>query len=674
MLEFPTSVNFPEHTAQESHSIQRGVVATQGENNPKQSEHVARETVLPNATSQESSLPRRSDTTQQIDISGRGDAILEFSISLGAMHDDAWPRDTPAPCKASFRVSSHILSETSRVFAQLFSGRGRETTARGAFPRPRPGAARDGTRVNVYRMSPLLPGEIRPLQILLYAAHMHSDKVPREIGFEQFVAIAKLCLRFQCTAPLELVVEMCWLQEWVHKGVEAMPDGFLLISYAFGSRGLFTRMTKSAILNIVDEADLEARPWPPEVKEKIWAVRQAKMEQIYACCVGTVQEYLRPPKQYIPAGNVTDGRRKSIFEMDEDEPEGRVLSTSPAPTVSQSLFPYLSSAASTPPAADPSFPTSTPRCPKGRHDCDAANLGYFMMVMAELQLLPIILNPGALAQAPGSPIGTTARALPARSLSQLVKVLQRIPSPPNAIHKGGVCDPMQAFRNAVIDIYNSLSGITLYDVTGKHGYALSRRHETTPQRLGGMQSALSISGGTRIPDVIVGDMTSAVGVPEGVALGILRALDTPRDVRAVAMASRCFYETYKRHEGSLAGRRAGEKAQDKQQAPARAACPSPSFEVLTEEEARRIIWPDSPVHSPVPSPQREENGEGSSSTPSEPPPLYIGGGAEPEGAREKFRAEDALFTEEKVLSVVETKQLTVEHDAYLGMHRDKVVA
>lgn len=509
-------------------------------------------------------------------------------------------------------------------------------------------------------MSPLLAGEIWPLQILLYAAHMHSDKVPREIDFDDFVAIAKLCLRFQCTAPLELVVEMCWLQKWVHKGVEAMPDGLLLISYAFGSRGLFSRMTKSAILNIIDEADLEARPWPPEVKEKIWAVRQAKMEQIYACCVGAVQECLRPPRESVLGSNVTQGRPKSIFETEDDQRE--VLCTSstpPAQSVSQSLFSSQSSAsASTTPAADPSFLTSIPRCPKGSHDCDAANLGYFMIVLSELQLLPILLNPGALAQSPGSPMSTAAGSVPRRSLAQLVKILQRIPSPPNAVHRGGVCDPMPAFRNAVMDIYNSLSGITLYDVTGKHGYALSKKYEKTPQKLGDLQSAVTIHEGT----LDVGESDNpGVEIPERVALGILRALDTLRDVVATAMTSRRFYDTYKRNEASLT-ERFGKKPQDKQ-----APYPSPTLEVLTEEEARRIIWPDSPVPPSGPLPRGESSGCSASS---EPPALDIGE-PEPEGAREKFRAEDALFTEGKVLSVIETKQLTVEHDVYLGMHRGK---
>ena len=185
----------------------------------------------------EPEIPRPGDTTvQEFDISARGDAILEFPVALGGLPDDDWPRDAPAPRKASFRVSSHFLAETSPVFAQLFSARIQDRTPNGVSSRPRPGVARDGTRLIIYRMSPLLPGEIRPLQILLYAAHMHHDKIPRTIGFGHFVAVAKLCLRFQCTAPLELFVEMCWLPEWMHMGVEAMPEGLLLVSYAFGIR------------------------------------------------------------------------------------------------------------------------------------------------------------------------------------------------------------------------------------------------------------------------------------------------------------------------------------------------------------------------------------------------------------------------------------------------------
>ena len=125
--------------------------------------------------------------------------------------------------------------------------------------------------------------------------------------------------------------------------------------------------------------------------------------------------------------------------------------------------------------------------------------------------------------------------------------------------------------------------------------------------------------------------------------------------RALAMTSRRFYEAYKRLEGEQAGND-GVPCEGGKDADAWAV---PPLEVLTEEEARRIIWPDSPE---PPSREDEEGAE-------ELPPLDIGGG-EPEEAREKFLAADGLFTEGKVLSVVETKQLTVEHDVYLGMHRE----
>lgn len=93
--------------------------------------------------------------------------------------------------------------------------------------------------------------------------------------------------------------------------------------------------------------------------------------------------------------------------------------------------------------------------------------------------------------------------------------------------------------------------------------------------------------------------------------------------------------------------------------------PSPELEVMTEEEARRIIWPESPVETPPAYKETEED------VATEIPSLELGAAAS-EGSTEKFRVEDALFGEGKVLSVVETKQRTVEHDVYVGMLKDKV--
>ncbi|CAI4211089.1 unnamed protein product [Parascedosporium putredinis] len=497
---------------------------------------VADEATLRAPDRPDDSLPRQRapkaerPITERYDISTRGDTILEFPVIPGEGTPVAG--SLPRRRRASFRVSSHILSEVSPVFAQLFSktslgGRRRDEDFQGPYPRARGEFNMDGLQVKVYRMPPLNPREISPLEILLHAAHMHNAQVPRAIDFERFVTIAELCYRLQCTSPLEVFVEMRWLPDWVHMGTEAMPDGLLLISYVFGSRGLFTRMTKSAILNVVGEEELSDKPWPKELKDKLWAVRSAKMEQV--------------------------------------------------------------------------------------HECDAANLGYLMMVMSEMQLLPIIMNPAVLSHL-SEPGSGAALALPRRSLAQLVRMLQTIPGPPNPVHKG-VCDPIPAFRASVIDIYNSLSGLTLFDVTGKHGYVLSREYATTPQS-GFFRPPLSAEA----PSATL-PLVGAHSIPEGVMLGLLRQLSVVHDISALAMANKSFYATYKKYECTLRGGAPNHLATASATAAVHRATVSvdngtldgdddddsdlgpsvPLEQILTEEEARRILWPEAPPRSPPPS-------------------------------------------------------------------------
>ena len=598
--------------------------------------------------------------TQRYDISTRGDTILEFPIAPDDASNPTSSSNTHRR-KASFRVSSHILSEVSPVFAQLFGkvplgGRKRDEDFQGPYPRVKGHVNKDGQQISVYRMPPINAVEVRPLEILMHAAHMHNDQVPRTIDFQRFVTIADLCFRLQCTSPLEVVVEMRWLPDWVHMGGEAMPDGLLLISYVFGSRGLFTRMTKSAILNIVNEEELEGKHWPKELKEKIWAVRNAKMEQVYACCVSTVQEYLRPPTQPMISETPSNdpSRRASIFDV----PVSSTTTSSPGSWGSSS-----SQGGPGVPQFRPFRPflSSSPRCPKGSHECDGANLGYLMIVMSELQLLPLIMNPTALAHM-SDPRSKQGPMLPRRSLAELVRVMQNIPSPPNPVHKG-VCDPIPAFRAAVIDIYNSLSGLTLFDVTGKHGYVLSREYATEPQK-----GYLPVSVAEAPQPSRAG--SESRNVPERVVLGILRHLSVVRDISALAMANKTFYATYKKHESTLLNQLDNKKAENKK-ADNRNVTLGPSLpleDILTEEEARRIIWPDSPLPEPEPDVELSDiKGKN---------PIVVmapsnGRAPLPEGSREKFRAEDALFTEEKMLCVMDTKQLTIEHDNYVGMHKEQ---
>ncbi|KAJ4263572.1 hypothetical protein NW762_006392 [Fusarium torreyae] len=439
-------------------------------------------------------------TIKEFAISQRGDAILEFANNApGCNHNDPALR---------FRVSSYMLAETSPIFARMFAGHSSslhlyddEDISMQLPLSPTKYFCKDGSEAKLYRMPQVELNDMDCVEILLHAAHMHNEMVPREVSFEQFVAIAECCMRYKSTSPLELVVEHRWLPQWMHKGADDMPDGLLVISYAFGLRRLFSRMSKTTILNLVDEKELQAKPWPQKIKDKIWAVRCAKIAQIHECCVSAIREYLREPTH-------------DNLEQSEDLPPGSRASFS-----SDTL--------------PPTMLTSTPRCPKGSHWCDATNLGWLMLLYNEMNLLPHIMASDVLSHLP--------RSQPqARSLAQIVDALRRIPAPPTPVHRG-VCDPGPVFRSAVSDIFNSVLGLTLFDISGKsHGWGLSKHREREPQtqfNQGLNRMAASDPG-----------YSVATEFPEIIRLRVMCQLTELDDLHAAAMINRAYYETYKKHE------------------------------------------------------------------------------------------------------------------------------
>ncbi|KAF4122923.1 hypothetical protein GMORB2_7230, partial [Geosmithia morbida] len=446
---------------------------------------------------------------EETDIAPHGDSILEFA---NHQHDAG----TNEPV-LRFRVSSHTLAETSPIFARMFSSTNPEylyvhdddDVNVHLPPPPTRYTCRDGSEAKVYRMPQLELNHLRSFEILLYAAHMQTEKVPRDISFEQFVAISECSIRYKCTLPLERIVETEWLPHWMCNGADDMADGMVAISFAFGLRTLFSRMTKSAILNLVDEADLQRKPWPQAIKNKIWAVRCAKMAQVYMCCISAIQEYLP-----LPSRNPAD----EVQPIAPSDLRGNNRAINALVTPSIPL---------------PSTLSTTPRCPKGSHWCDAGNLGWMMLIYNELNLLSQVLRQNVLTHHPD-----TDRQ-PSRSLAQLVEALRRIPSPLSPIHRGGVCDPGPAFRLAINDIYNSVSGLTLHDVSGKsHGWALSKHLAAEPQDLGPERMAVNDRKHHGV----------ATEFPEHIRLQILGCIDDFNDLRSAAVINRVWYGTYKTHE------------------------------------------------------------------------------------------------------------------------------
>ncbi|TVY89765.1 hypothetical protein LAWI1_G004294 [Lachnellula willkommii] len=425
-------------------------------------------------------------TIREYVIAQNGDMILAFPHVL-----------EPHPV-LRFRVSSHLLAESSPIFSQMIlpqqAGNGFSLDLMNQLPpAPTKQICKDGMEVKVYRMPQIELNHNEALTILLHAAHMHNANVPREIEYPVFVSIAEVCLKYQCTSPLELQVEYQWLPQWVHKAADPNPDGFLLISYAFGIRRIFTRVTKTAILNARNDAEIQSKElWPQAIRDRIKAIRAAKLAQIRECCTSAIEDYFRPPVENI-------NRTASLGSL---------------------------------------VMTTEPRCPRGSHLCDATNLGWLMLVFNELRMLPNIMNNTGFHNIPPSP---------QRSLKELVDCLRLMPSAPQ-VH-GGVCDYAPAFRCAIDDIYNSISGFTLRDVTGRNGWALSKHAGSTEDRYDdNARDIVELEAPLPSPRKARWFRSSS---NESVSLQVLSQIDNIDDLSSAAIIDKTFYSAYKRNEASL---------------------------------------------------------------------------------------------------------------------------
>lgn len=415
-------------------------------------------------------------------IAKTGDTILEFANSASELYP-----------VLRFRVSSHLLAEASPLFAQIFSSQSGGNPPLDMIshlpPPPTQYICNDSMEVKVYRMPQTEPNKDESLTILLHAAHMHKPKVPHTIEFPVFVSIAEVCLRYRCTAPLEIYVEYIWFKQWEEKIADEKDDGLLLISYTFGMQGIFTRMSKSAILNAIDDEEIQSKEhWPQAVRDRIKHTRAAKIAQIRECCANAMQEYFPAPSE-----------------------------TAERPSGTGSLQ-----------------MTTIPRCPRGSHQCDATNLGWLMLVFNELRVLPTLVNT--------DDFPLLSRP-PKRSLKELIDCMRLMPSAPQ-VHSG-ICDNAPAFRSAINDISNSVAGLTLRDVSGRDGWALSKNAQIDDTF--GFGNMIELPGSLEPQE----DRLPTAMSNQDISLRILYHIDNLEDLNSAAMIDRTFYNAYKRNEAEL---------------------------------------------------------------------------------------------------------------------------
>jgi hypothetical protein len=260
---------------------------------------------------------------------------------------------------------------------------------------------------------------IGAMAIVLCAAHMRNDKVPRSISFRELVEVARVCQQYQCIDPVSLFVELLWLpqwQEWIgHPGY----GDFLLISYVFGHARIFETTSKWVIKQLRGGSDImEDKMLPKHVRERLQQIRAAILARILDCCRKTIRQYLPPPP--LPEPNRLDGVDRSASN------DGR--------TAGSSLESKL-------------------HCPKMNRQCDANNLGWLMLILNELGILESVMDPNLnLAQ------GDWYQG----SLGGLAAKLSVVPSAAK-VHDGD-CDFAPAFRSKICEIFNSIKGLDLSEV------------------------------------------------------------------------------------------------------------------------------------------------------------------------------------------------------------------
>jgi len=161
-----------------------------------------------------------------------------------------------------------------------------------------------------------------------------------------------------------------------------------------------------------------------------------------------------------------------------------------------------------------------------------------MLMFNELQLLQDIVGRSSFPDLPNTP---------RRSLKELVDCIRSVSSPPG-VHSG-VCDYAASFRSDTDDIYNSVTGLTLFDVSGKNGWALSKHAGSTEDRCDDVARD-RIEPESPLEYQYVHKSVVAMS-NEDISFRILSHLHDFDDLISAAMVDKTFYRAYKQDEAAL---------------------------------------------------------------------------------------------------------------------------
>ncbi|KAI9810605.1 MAG: hypothetical protein M1827_006167 [Pycnora praestabilis] len=376
---------------------------------------------------------------QEFSIAPFGDVILEFGSPRGLRQEESSTRTSPW---MQFRVSSQMLSVSSQLFGKALNPanypRESSVTADWGLPDSPPIWLATKSAFMVY-MPQQEWNDMNALTTLLHAAHLRNDAthVARKIKFREFVEIAKTCHTYQCTAPLDMVVECYWAPQWRDFVGQSGYEDWLYISYTFRINDIFEKTTKEVILSLQGATGLmDDTRLPKSVKDRIRAARLNKLSRLLKYCREEMYQYLP---------SLGSARRPSARRHARGLDVVRVDS-----------------------AGSFTFANST-HCEQGDHRCDAMNLGWLIKSFVEIGV-------------PIEPTNSyTHHFWQNSSLKFILSRLCGIPDPPS-VHKqsrsrslerqnrnsqpegDNECNYAPGFRQHMLGVYENIKGITIDDI------------------------------------------------------------------------------------------------------------------------------------------------------------------------------------------------------------------
>ncbi|KAI5840790.1 hypothetical protein DFP73DRAFT_557864 [Morchella snyderi] len=211
-----------------------------------------------------------------LEVCPTGDIIISLTPEAAApAKPPTDPKAAPAPASDAsttakptplrFRVSSSVLCAASPVFNAMLGPNSSfaEAVSLRTAARAPASSPLESSAPLVQHVQPLYDDNGTALAVILYAIHLQTHKVPREVTFQQLKQLAVVCDKYDCVGAVRLWAEV-WMEPFRKNVTMVGFEDWLFIAWVFSSRNFFAKVSKSLVSRIVvgeDEAGKRVVSW-----------------------------------------------------------------------------------------------------------------------------------------------------------------------------------------------------------------------------------------------------------------------------------------------------------------------------------------------------------------------------------------------------------------------------